>query len=83
VTSALAAVALLVIAGYTVKDFDVLVGAGPDSALSWVLPATIGLALVVGLVQGLVLRSRAPEAHARIGLGNEAFQLDKAAQETA
>ncbi|MFF3332092.1 APC family permease [Streptomyces sp. NPDC002888] len=79
VTSALAAVALLVIAGYTVKDFDVLVGAGPGSALTWVLPGIIALALVAGLVQGLVLRSRAPEAHARIGLGNEAFQLEKAA----
>jgi amino acid transporter len=82
VTSALAAVALLVIAVYTVKDFDVLVGAGPGSSLSWVLPGIIGLALLVGLAQGLFLRSRDPEAHARIGLGNEAFQLDKAATET-
>ncbi|MFH9014320.1 APC family permease [Streptomyces sp. NPDC017943] len=79
VTSAVAGIALLVIAGYTVKDFDVLVGAGPDSSLSWVLPGIIGLALVAGLVLGLVLRARAPEKHARIGLGNEAFQLDKAA----
>ncbi|WP_445525056.1 APC family permease [Streptomyces cyslabdanicus] len=80
VTSAVAAVALLVIATYTVKDFDVLVDAGPGSALSRVLPGIIGLALVVGLVQGAVLRSRRPEAHARIGLGNEAFQLEKAAE---
>ncbi|GAA2413234.1 APC family permease [Streptomyces coeruleofuscus] len=79
VTSALAGLALLVIAGYTVKDFEVLVGAGPDSSLSWILPGIIGLALVAGLVLGLVLRARAPERHARIGLGNEAFQLDKAA----
>ncbi|MFF6993986.1 APC family permease [Streptomyces sp. NPDC008313] len=79
VASALAGIALLVIAGYTVKDFDVLVGAGPGSSLSWLLPGIIGAALVAGLVQGLVLRSRRPEAHARIGLGNEAFQLDKAA----
>jgi amino acid transporter len=79
VTSALAGVALLVIAGYTVKDFDVLVGAGPDSSLSWVLPGIVVLALVVGLVQGLFLRARSPEAHARIGKGNEAFQLEKAA----
>ncbi|MDT7844435.1 APC family permease [Streptomyces justiciae] len=79
VTSAIAGIALFVIAGYTVKDFDVLVGAGPDSSLSWVLPGIIGAAVVVGLVQGLYLRSRSPEAHARIGLGNEAFQLDKAA----
>ncbi|AVH59634.1 MULTISPECIES: APC family permease [Streptomyces] len=79
-TSAVAGTALLVIAVYTVKDFDVLVGAGPDSSLSWLLPAVIGAALVVGLIQGLVLRSRTPEAHARIGLGNEAFQLEKAAE---
>ncbi|GAA4328956.1 APC family permease [Streptomyces venetus] len=79
VTSGLACVALLVIAGYTVKDFEVLVGAGPGSSLSWVLPGIIGLALAGGLVLGLVLRARAPEKHARIGLGNEAFQLDKAA----
>ncbi|WP_432119022.1 APC family permease [Streptomyces sp. bgisy032] len=79
VTSALACLALLVIAGYTVKDFEVLVGAGPGSALSWALPGIIGLALAAGLVLGLVLRARAPEKHARIGLGNEAFQLDKAA----
>ncbi|MET8287578.1 APC family permease [Streptomyces sp. NPDC005132] len=79
VTAAVSGVALLVIAGYTVKDFDVLVGTGPGSALSRLLPALVAAALVVGLVQGLVLRSRAPEAHARIGLGNEAFQLDKAA----
>ncbi|WP_053754163.1 APC family permease [Streptomyces sp. MMG1533] len=83
VTSVLAGIALLVIAGYTVKDFDVLVGAGPGSALSWALPGIIGLALVIGLAQGLVLRSRAPEAHARIGLGNEAFQLEKAAEKTS
>ncbi|MFC9509189.1 APC family permease [Streptomyces sp. NPDC057002] len=78
-TATLSGLALLVIAGYTVKDFEVLVGAGPDSSLSWVLPGVIGLALAAGLVLGLVLRARAPEKHARIGLGNEAFQLDKAA----
>ncbi|WAX80847.1 APC family permease [Streptomyces sp. KMM 9044] len=82
VTSALSGLALAVIAGYTVKDFDVLVGTGPDSALSLLLPGIIGLALVAGLVQGLVLRLRAPGTHARIGLGNEAFQLDKEAERT-
>ncbi|MFE0173984.1 APC family permease [Streptomyces sp. NPDC059002] len=76
--SALATVGLLVIAGYTVKDFDVLVGAGEGSALSWVLPGIILLAALVGVVYGAVLRSRNPAAHARIGLGNEAFQLEKA-----
>ncbi|MFI6550053.1 APC family permease [Streptomyces prunicolor] len=83
VTSALSGIALVVIAVYTVKDFDVLVGAGPGSSLSWILPGIIVLALLVGLAQGLLLRSRNPEAHARIGLGNEAFQLEKAAGEAS
>jgi len=78
-TAALSGIALLVIAFYTVKDFDVLVGTGPDSSLTWLLPGIIAAAVVAGLVQGLVLRARKPEAHARIGLGNEAFQLEKAA----
>ncbi|MFJ3698470.1 APC family permease [Streptomyces sp. NPDC090052] len=81
--SGLACLALLTIAFMTVKDFDVLVGAGPGSVLSWLLPGIIGLALLGGLVYGLVLRSGRPEVHARIGLGNEAFQLDKAAEARA
>ncbi|GAA1363147.1 APC family permease [Streptomyces beijiangensis] len=81
IAAGLSCVALIVIAVYTVKDFDVLVGAGPGSALSWILPAIIGVALAGGLVYGLVLRSARPDVHARIGLGNEAFQLDKAAEQ--
>ncbi|MEV8568982.1 APC family permease [Streptomyces sp. NPDC051322] len=83
VASGLACLALLTIAVLTVKDFDVLVGAGPGSVLSWLLPGIIGLTLVGGLVYGLVLRSARPDVHARIGLGNEAFQLDKAAEAAA
>lgn len=79
-TATLSGIALLAIAVYTIKDFDVLVGTGPDSSLNWVLPGIIGAAVVLGLVQGLVLRSRKPDVHARIGLGNEAFQLDKVAE---
>ncbi|MFE9569670.1 APC family permease [Streptomyces sp. NPDC006692] len=74
-----AGIALLGIAAYTVKDFHVLVGAGPEDALNWVLPAIIVVALLVGLSCGLVLRAKKPETHARIGLGNEAFQLERAA----
>ncbi|MBT2510449.1 APC family permease [Streptomyces sp. ISL-98] len=80
VASGIAGLALLAIAVYTVKDFDVLVGAGPGSSLSWILPGVIGVALVGGLVYGAVLRAAKPEVHARIGLGNEAFQLEKAAE---
>jgi amino acid transporter len=83
VAAALAGLALLTIAVYTIKDFDVLIGAGPGSALSWVLPGVIGAALVGGLLYGAVLRARRPEVHARIGLGNEAFQLERAAESDA
>lgn len=55
-------------------------GSGSGSALNWLLPGVIVLALVGGLVYGAVLRRVKPEVHARIGLGNEAFQLEKAAE---
>ncbi|MEU3316237.1 APC family permease [Streptomyces sp. NPDC006662] len=80
VAAGLAGLALIGIAVYTVKDFGVLVAAEEGSALSWVLPAIIGVAALGGLVHGLVLKARRPEAHARIGLGNEAFRLDQAAE---
>ncbi|MBT2386446.1 APC family permease [Streptomyces sp. ISL-11] len=79
VASGLAGVALVVIAVYAVRDFDVLLGADPGSALRWILPGLIGLAVVAGLAYGLVLKYLRPEVHANIGLGNEAFQLEKAA----
>lgn len=82
VASGLAGLALVAIAVLTVRDFDVLVGSGPGSSLNWLLPGVIVLALAVGLVYGAVLRRTRPEVHARIGLGNEAFQLEKAAEST-
>ncbi|MGP4001452.1 APC family permease [Streptomyces sp. 8N706] len=83
VSSAVACAALTVIIVYAVKDFDVLVGTGPGSALGWILPGIIGAAVVTGVGYGLVLRSAQPEVHARIGLGNQAFQLEKAAASDA
>ncbi|MFC5718645.1 APC family permease [Streptomyces gamaensis] len=83
VASALAGIALLVIAAYAVKDFDVLLGADPTSPLRWILPSIIGTAVVIGLIYGIVLKYVRPEVHAAIGLGNEAFQLEKAAVSAA
>ncbi|MGW3325502.1 APC family permease [Streptomyces virginiae] len=83
VAAGTAGLALLAIAVYTVKDFGVLVGAEKGSALSWVLPGIIGAAVVIGLAYGAVLRRSRPETHARIGLGNEAFRLDQAAEDTS
>ncbi|HEY5834618.1 APC family permease [Streptomyces sp.] len=79
VTSGLAAVALMAIFVYSVKDFAVLLGANPGHGLRWILPGIIALAAAIGLVYGMVLQARRPGVHARIGQGNEAFQLEKAA----
>ncbi|MFI9240194.1 APC family permease [Streptomyces sp. NPDC053079] len=83
IASGTAGLILLVIVGYAVKDFDVLLGAGPGGVLAWILPGLIGAAVVLGLGYGLVLKAVRPQVHARIGLGNEAFQLEKAAKEAA
>jgi hypothetical protein len=77
VCSGLATAGLAVIFGYALTDFDVLLGADPDSPMGWILPGVLAVAAVLGLVAGLVMRRRRPWAHARIGLGNEAFQLEK------
>ncbi|MER0241806.1 APC family permease [Streptomyces sp. HSW2009] len=79
ICSGLSAVALAVIMVYAVKDFDVLLQADPDSALRWLLPGVMGLAVVIGIGYGLLLRATRPEVHRGIGKGNEAFQLEKAA----
>ncbi|NLU69003.1 APC family permease [Streptomyces sp. HNM0574] len=79
----LAVLGLTVIFCYAVKDFDVLLGARPDSALRWILPGVVVAAAVAGVVAGLVLRRVRPATHARIGLGNEAFRLDLEAGDRA
>lgn len=83
VTSGLAAAGLMVIFVYSVKDFAVLLGANPGHGLRWILPGIIAFAAVLGLVYGVVLRAKRPQVHARIGQGNEAFQLQKAAAAVA
>ncbi|HCA87108.1 MAG TPA: amino acid permease [Streptomyces sp.] len=83
VCSGISGVAMVTIIVYTVKDFDVLLGTEPGSPLRWILPGIIGLSVVGGLVYGLVLRTVKPEVHRRIGLGNEAFQLEKTAASDA
>ncbi|MFE1783019.1 APC family permease [Streptomyces sp. NPDC059506] len=83
VCSGLAGAALLVILCFALADFDVLVAAQPGSPLAWILPGLIGAAAVVGALHGLALKLRRPEQYARIGLGNEAFQLEIAAEREA
>ncbi|GAB2621088.1 APC family permease [Streptomyces capparidis] len=79
-TAVLSAILLSGIFALAVAKFDVMLGSDPDSPLRWVLPGLIVAAAVLGLAYGVLLRSRRPEVHARIGLGNEAFQLERAAE---
>ncbi|MFE3681934.1 APC family permease [Streptomyces sp. NPDC059095] len=69
--AAAAGVALLGIAAYSVRQFQLLVGAGPNDTLAWMPPGIVVLALLVGLGYGLVLRARRPGTHAGIGRGDE------------
>lgn len=77
--AAAACVALLAVAVLTVEGFATLPGAGPHTPLGWILPGVIGAPALLGLVVGLILKRARPAVHDSIGLGNEAFQLDKAA----
>jgi hypothetical protein len=81
VTSALAALLLAAVLVLSIVKFDVLLGSKPDDPLVWILPSVIGAAAVIGLGYGLVLKATRPAVHARIGLGKEAFQLDRAAEQ--
>ncbi|AXK34045.1 APC family permease [Streptomyces armeniacus] len=81
ICSGLATAGLAVIFVYAVKDFDVLIGYGPESSLRWLLPGILALAAAVGVVLGLFLRAKRPAVYERIGLGNEAFQLERAASD--
>lgn len=78
--SGVAAIAFVSIIIYAVADFEVLLGTEPGSALRWVLPGIIAVTAMAGTVLGLVLRSTKPEVYARIGMGNEAFQLERQAE---
>ncbi|WP_434743588.1 APC family permease [Micromonospora sp. SH-82] len=67
VAPVLATVALLVVLGILVVNFDALLTPQTPAALRWLLPAIVALAAVAGLVWGAVLRSRRPEVYAGIG----------------
>lgn len=77
--AAVSGTVLPAVAALTVKDLAVLPGAGPHSPVRWVLPAVVAAAALLGVLGGLVLKRARPGVHRRAGLGNEAFQLDRAA----
>ncbi|MGD9957998.1 APC family permease [Nocardioides sp.] len=66
VAPAVAALGLLFIAGYATKKFGFLIGS-ETSSLRWTLPATILVAIVVGVVSAHFLRMREPAAFDQMG----------------
>lgn len=65
----LSGLALLTILYIAFTNFDALLGTPPDSALNWAIPAVVLAFGVVGLGYGALLRTRSPQAYARIGQG--------------
>lgn len=71
VAPGLAAVALLGVFTLAVLNFADLLGVPADHTLRWGVPIAYLVAVLLGVVWGLVLRSRRPVIYARIGLGAE------------
>ncbi|ETK31406.1 APC family permease [Microbispora sp. ATCC PTA-5024] len=72
VAPALATLALFVIIGLTLMNFDTVLGVAPDSVLRWILPSLFVVAIVFGVVWARVLQATRPEVYANIGLGAQA-----------
>ncbi|WP_311931675.1 APC family permease [Microbispora sp. H11081] len=69
---ALAILALCVIIGLTLVNFDTVLGVEPDSVLRWILPGIFVVAIILGVIWARVLKSTRPEVYANIGLGARA-----------
>ncbi|GAA1277849.1 APC family permease [Sphaerisporangium rubeum] len=72
VAPALSIVALSVIIGMTLINFDTVLGVPSDSAIRWILPGIFVVAIVFGVIWARVLKSTRPEVYAGIGLGPQA-----------
>ncbi|MGW4637216.1 APC family permease [Sphaerisporangium sp. NPDC004334] len=72
IAPALATLALCVIIGMTLINFDTVLGVAPDSVIRWILPGIFVVAIVFGLVWGRVLKATRPGVYANIGLGAQA-----------
>ncbi|GAA1368429.1 APC family permease [Catellatospora chokoriensis] len=68
----LATLALGAITVMTIVNSDAMLGAEADSPLRYILPGLVGVAVVLGALWGLVLRSAQPAVYDRIGKGGPA-----------
>lgn len=72
IAPALSVLALCVIIGLTLINFDTVLGVAPDSVLRWILPSIFVVAIVFGVVWARVLKVTKPEVYANIGRGVQA-----------
>jgi amino acid transporter len=72
VAPVLATICLMIVVYLAVDNFATLLGVSGSSPLRWILPCVYLVAVLLGLVYGLVLRSASPDVYARIGLGAKA-----------
>ena len=71
IAPAVAGVALSVLFGLIVANFDVLIGLETASNLSWILPAVVVVPGLLGVLWALYLRSARPSVYDGIGEGGE------------
>jgi amino acid transporter len=78
VAPVLAIIAIGAILSVTIINSDSVLGTEKGSVLSIVLPALVGVAAVVGLLWGLIIKTSRPDVYANIGrgLGDDDDELD-------
>ncbi|WP_246147899.1 APC family permease [Nonomuraea turkmeniaca] len=67
-----AAIALAVMVWLALDNFGTLLGVPEGDPLAWILPAVYGVAVVVGLLWAITLRSRQPAVYSQVGMGAKA-----------
>ena len=76
VAPALATIGLLALLAVVVGNFDAL-GIDPTSPLRWGLPGLVLVAVVLGVIRALTLRSTDPAAYAAIGTTGMSSEADE------
>jgi amino acid transporter len=69
---ALCALAYMIYAG--LKDYSTMIGVQPGDTAAWALPASFGVAAIIGIVYGYVLKASNPQVYQGIGHGASATQ---------
>lgn len=77
----LSGIALVVLFGAIVANFDVLIGLEGPSVLGWLLPAIVVVPGVLGVLWAFRLKSLKPATYERVGRGGDLDETHEAAEE--